>query len=84
MNLTADDYARIAADTTSAVPNPGTDEALARGCKCPVIDNHRGRGWHGIPGTFVCTAGCPLHWPDHMGLMLARCLEEDIAAFGDD
>lgn len=50
-------------ETTSAVPNPGSDEARHQGCTCPVIDNHRGKGWHGMPGCFVYTAGCPLHWP---------------------
>ncbi len=71
------------AGSTNAVPNPGTYDALMRGCTCAVIDNHRGRGWHGIAGTFVYTCGCPLHWPDHMGEMLARCVEEDIKAFGE-
>lgn len=50
-------------ENTSALPNPGTDEALMRGCTCPVLDNHRGRGWHGVAGIFVYTVGCPLHCP---------------------
>ena len=25
-------------------PNPGSDEALTQGCKCPVMDNAHGRG----------------------------------------
>jgi hypothetical protein len=25
-------------------PNPGSDEAVAAGCTCPVMDNARGRG----------------------------------------
>lgn len=49
---------------TSAVPNPGSDEAIALSCSCPRIDNGRGKGYHGMPGVFVYTAGCPLHWPD--------------------
>lgn len=23
-------------------PNPGSDEALGKGCKCPVLDNNHG------------------------------------------
>lgn len=43
--------------------NPGSPEAVANGCTCPVLDNGRGRlpadvvehrGW-------VINAGCPLH-----------------------
>lgn len=50
-------------DQTSAVPNPGSDEAAMRGCTCARIDNHYGNGWAGMRGCFVYTAGCPLHWP---------------------
>ena len=48
-------------ETTNAVPNPGTYEAVARGCICPVIDNEYGRGWKGKAGTYVYTVGCPFH-----------------------
>lgn len=41
--------------------NPGTDEAIKAGCRCPVIDNGRGRGWMGQPGIFVFSADCPVH-----------------------
>ena len=42
--------------------NPGSDESVARGCLCPVIDNGRGdfllamdrRGW-------IVNEHCPLH-----------------------
>lgn len=40
-------------------PNPGSDEARAQGCTCPVLDNHRGLG----SGPFWITDGCPLHAP---------------------
>jgi len=46
------------------VPNPGSDEALALGCKCAVLDNAHGRGYMGRPGLFVMTASCPLHGSD--------------------
>jgi hypothetical protein len=49
--------------STSAVPNPGSDEAVMQGCKCARLDNARGRGYMGMPGIFVYTEGCPLHWP---------------------
>lgn len=42
-------------------PAPGTDEALAEGCTCPVIDNGYGRGYRGQPGVFVFNGGCPVH-----------------------
>jgi len=50
--------------TTNAVPNPGSNEARARGCTCPVIDNHHGRGVP-LPGgnKFWITGNCPVHDP---------------------
>jgi hypothetical protein len=44
------------------VPNPGSDEALAIGCKCPVLDNCRGKGYL-TPGsgTFCIAEHCPIH-----------------------
>ena len=38
------------------VPNPGSKDALSQGCKCPVLDNCRGRG------AFVSTDGKPQFW----------------------
>lgn len=50
------------------VPNPGSDEALALGCICPVLDNAHGRGAYGgyiydaVGQPFFWTnAHCPLH-----------------------
>jgi hypothetical protein len=48
-------------------PNPGSDEALAQGCRCPVMDNAHGRGawgtWDKPEGekVFVMSGACPLH-----------------------
>lgn len=48
-------------------PNPGSDEAVSSGCKCPVMDNFHGRGIpmtskDGTPQTaFWINAECPLH-----------------------
>lgn len=45
-------------------PNPGSPEAVAQGCTCPVIDNHHGKGVpigkDGAP-LFWHSAKCPLH-----------------------
>ncbi len=42
-------------------PNPGSDEAVAQGCLCPVLDNNHGvfapqpdEGW-------VFSEDCPIH-----------------------
>ncbi len=45
--------------TREQSPNPGSDEALALGCRCPVLDNGRGRA--GPP--WWITQGCPVHDP---------------------
>lgn len=47
--------------------NPGSDEAIAAGCTCPVIDNGYGRGCMGGVKddqgrtVFVIFSDCPLH-----------------------
>jgi hypothetical protein len=43
--------------------NPGSDEARAGGCKCPVIDNSHGRGAYDTPGgpVFWVNDDCPIH-----------------------
>jgi len=38
-------------------PNPGSEEAIQKGCTCPVLDNDYGQG----EGPFWVTAGCPIH-----------------------
>ena len=45
------------------VPPPGSKEAVELGCKCPVIDNHYGRGIGEINGRmmYVISGDCPLH-----------------------
>lgn len=39
---------------------PGSDEAIAAGCLCPVMDNGYGRGYLGS-SYFVMHEGCPIH-----------------------
>jgi hypothetical protein len=42
-------------------PNPGSKEAEAIGCTCPVMDNCNGLGYCGRPGIFIISGECPLH-----------------------
>lgn len=42
-------------------PNPGTQEARDKGCTCPVIDNHYGRGAYKDGKTFIYNMNCPVH-----------------------
>jgi hypothetical protein len=46
-------------------PDPGSEAARKRGCKCPVLDNNRGafppfRDENG-KGHYWISGGCPLH-----------------------
>ena len=47
--------------TPDQTPPPGHPESVKLGCKCPVLDNAHGKGYMGMPGLYVYTAGCPLH-----------------------
>lgn len=42
-------------------PTPGSDQAVAEGCTCAVLDNNHGGGYMGMPGVFVMSFECPLH-----------------------
>lgn len=47
-------------------PNPGSSEAVTRGCTCPVADNCRGKGAYidvDDRPVFWYTDGCPVHLP---------------------
>jgi hypothetical protein len=44
-------------------PNPGSDAGLLKGCICPVIVNHYGRGF-GAPPKFYINMNCPYHAED--------------------
>lgn len=41
--------------------NPGSDEAIKAGCKCPVLDNAHGKGYMGVEGVFVYSELCGIH-----------------------
>lgn len=44
-------------------PNPGSDEAIKMGCKCPVLDNAHGKGcgWPAEGVAFWINEHCELH-----------------------
>ena len=44
-----------------SIATPGSDLAVEHGCKCPVLDNSRGRGYMGIEGQFWINETCHLH-----------------------
>jgi hypothetical protein len=48
---------------TEGTTTPGSDEAVAQGCTCPVLDNGRGRGVYdvGAGPLFWVASDCPLH-----------------------
>jgi hypothetical protein len=51
------------ADAVPAAANPGSDEALARGCLCPVIENGHGKTATWPPDGWWMVPGCPVHLP---------------------
>ena len=48
----------------TTTPPPGSPEAVEQGCKCPVIDNHYGKGYMGQEGVYAKSTSCPIH-PTH-------------------
>lgn len=42
-------------------PNPGSDEAVEQGCKCPRMDNSYGKGYM-MTDNFIISEECKLHW----------------------
>lgn len=40
-------------------PNPGSADAVAGGCNCPIIDN--GHGYGSYKGGFIVNMNCPIH-----------------------
>jgi len=45
------------------LPKPGSREAVASGCTCPVVDNHNGSGYGGDGKRFGWwySSDCPVH-----------------------
>ncbi len=48
-------------------PNPGSDEAIKKGCSCPILDNGRGDQRLGDTRGFWIDGDCPLHAVDNPG-----------------
>lgn len=40
---------------------PGSDEAIAKGCLCPVLDNNHGRFPPAPPDHWWINEDCPIH-----------------------
>lgn len=53
-----------AAQRLNEIPNPGSNEAIEMGCRCPVMDNRRGLGIPGPDGQrlFWFAESCRLHF----------------------
>ena len=47
--------------SSNKLPVPGTEEAIAAGCECPIMDNEHGRGYMGMPGMYVYSSHCKIH-----------------------
>lgn len=67
--------------------NPGSDEAIAKGCICPVLDNGHGKGSgrvdeDGNPQFWV-TQGCPIHDPIGFVVITEEELEQGMDARGE-
>jgi len=46
------------------IPNPGSKEAIAKGCACPVLDNNNGEGMNtGSTVLYYVARDCPIHCP---------------------
>ena len=64
-SLSSDTFPSKAARPAPCGPRamtPGSAEATAAGCTCPVIDNHHGQGVPTKDGpAFWTVPGCPLH-----------------------
>ena len=44
------------------IPNPGSEQAVEKGCTCPRMDNAHGRGYYCDDGSmFVYNMDCLLH-----------------------
>lgn len=50
--------------TADITGNPGSPDAIKRGCRCPIIDNGHGHGANGTSGPeaeFWINSDCPMH-----------------------
>ena len=54
-------------------PNPGSQEAIEQGCKCPVMDNRRGKG------VYIDKNGEPVFWYSGICKIHKHKLPEDLS-----
>ena len=60
------DYSGGGVVMTDTKPNPGSTDARAQGCTCPVIDNHHGDGFERFgERLFWINDNCKLHGKKH-------------------
>lgn len=52
---------RMTPRDSGGAPNPGSDEARALGCRCPVFDNNHGRFAPWPPDGWWVVEDCPVH-----------------------
>lgn len=45
------------------IPNPGSAAAIKKGCTCPIMDNHNGKGfpYGDVKQAFWISGDCKLH-----------------------
>jgi len=61
---------------------PGSDEALAHGCRCPILDNAHGLGYMGGAKdeeghtVYVVSVNCPLHGLKMRKTRVVNCKKE--------
>lgn len=54
-------------DDAKKPPPPGSPEARKLGCRCPALANCGGRGYLGLPDTYVVALDCPVHGGGDLG-----------------
>lgn len=65
-------------ESATIVPNPGSDEAIRRGCVCPRMDNNYGQGYRGGPG-FAIAEECRMHGQQALKAAIAAAIPSTIA-----
>ena len=59
--------------TTNLVDAPGSWQAISKGCTCPVIDNHYGKGRLTETGVaYIIMGDCPIHGKREAGTYATR------------
>lgn len=63
-------------------PKPGSDKAVAQGCKCPVVDNFHGegRGGSGFEFGWYVNEDCPIHGVEDAQAFFAKETDEPVSS----